>query len=166
MKIKSWEESTKLTKKQAFRVLINIPTAIICIATSVINENIAWGICGLQWLLIGIIECTSFKISNADDYLTDMQQEHIRLQEGIINALLKETAMEIETDKIKIPENFTEPKPKKMKQKYIYYRKNHKFESQIIIDPNYNLLDGYTSYLIAKECNRPSVIVKIRRISE
>lgn len=166
MKIKSWEESTKLTKSQSLRVLVNIPVAIICIVTSVINKNIAWGICGLQWLLIGLIEGISFKISNGDDYLADMQQEHIELQEGIINALLKETAMEIEIDKIKIPNNFTYPKPKKMKQKYIYYRKNHKFESQIIIDPNYNLLDGYTSYLIAKQCNRPSVIVKIRRISE
>ena len=50
-----------------------------------------------------------------------------------------------------------------MQKKYNYYRKNHKLESQIIIDPNYNLIDGYTSYLIAKECHIATVIGKLQR---
>ncbi len=161
--IRTWEEATRLTKSQKIKILIDVLIAISNIVTAIINKNIAWGMSGILWLLIGIIECCSFKILNGDDYQIEMLEEHTRLQEGIINALLKETAVEIEVDKIKIPEHFSKPNPKKMQQKYNYYRKNHKFESQIIIDPNYNLLDGYTSYLIAKKCHRVTVIGKLQK---
>ena len=51
MKIKTWEEATELTKSQLLRISVNIPVAIICIVTSVINKNIAWGICGLPRII-------------------------------------------------------------------------------------------------------------------
>lgn len=164
--IKTWKEATKLTRLQILRISINIPVAIICITTAIFNGNIAWGMCGLLWILIGFIEGISYKIQNRDDYLIEMLKKDNEINRIIIAKLLPKSEIEIKTEKIKIPDNFSKPNPNKMKHKFAYYRKNHKFESQIIIDPNYNLLDGYTSYLIAKECNRPSVIVKIRRISE
>ncbi len=80
-----------------------------------------------------------------------------------IDALLNETAVEVDISKIKIPKIFSKPNPKKMQKKIEYYRKNHKFESQIVIDTDYTLLDGYTSYLIAKNYNKGSVIVKLKR---
>lgn len=161
--IKTWEEATKLTKSQKIKIIVDVLVAISNIVTAIINKNIAWGMSGMLWLLIGIIECCSFKRLNGDDYQIEMLEKHTKLQEGIINALLKETAVEIEVNKIKIPEKFSKPNPKKMQKKYNYYRKNHKLESQIIIDPNYNLIDGYTSYLIAKECHITTVIGKLQR---
>ena len=161
--IKTWEEATKLTESQKIKIIVDVLVAISNIVTAIINKNIAWGMSGMLWLLIGIIECCSFKRSNGDDYQIEMLEKHTELQEGIINALLKETAVEIEINKIKIPKTFSKPNPKKMQKKIEYYRKNHKFESQIVIDTDYTLLDGYTSYLIAKNYNKKSVIAKLKR---
>lgn len=161
--IKTWEEATKLKKSQKIKIIVNVLVAILNIVTAIVNENIAWGISGMLWIVIGIIECCSFKILNGDDYQIEMLEKHTELQGQIINALLKETAIEIDISKIKIPKIFSKPNPKKMQKKIEYYRKNHKFESQIVIDTDYTLLDGYTSYLIAKNYNKGSVIVQLRR---
>lgn len=55
------------------------------------------------------------------------------------------------TDHIKIFPCFTEhpPKPETMERKDRYYQEHGSFESEIIIDGTGNLIDGYTSYLLA-----------------
>ena len=54
--------------------------------------------------------------------------------------------------KIKIKDSFkkTEPQSWKMRARWIYYRCNDRFYAPIVIDQSYYLVDGYTSYLIAK----------------
>ena len=54
-------------------------------------------------------------------------------------------------DNIKIFPCFTEhpPKPEKMERKDQYYQAHGSFDSEIIIDGAGNLIDGYTSYLLA-----------------
>ena len=56
-------------------------------------------------------------------------------------------------NKIKIKDSFkkTEPKNWKMRERWEYYRCNNRFYSPIVIDQSNYLVDGYTSYLIAKE---------------
>ena len=44
----------------------------------------------------------------------------------------------------------TYPRFKKMAQEWDYYRKTGDFESPIMLMRNFTLVDGYTSYLIAK----------------
>lgn len=53
---------------------------------------------------------------------------------------------------IKIKEDFKRKQPNsyKMKEKWNYYRKTGSLESDIVIDENGYLIDGYTSYLIAE----------------
>ena len=55
-------------------------------------------------------------------------------------------------DEIKIYPCFTahEPKPEKMQRKEQYFEETGALQSQIILDSRGNLIDGYTSYLIAK----------------
>ena len=55
-------------------------------------------------------------------------------------------------DNIKIFPTFQEnpPKPEKLERKILYYTRTGKFESEIIIDKSGQLIDGYTSYLIAR----------------
>ncbi|GFI10872.1 hypothetical protein IMSAGC007_03343 [Lachnospiraceae bacterium] len=55
-------------------------------------------------------------------------------------------------DEIKIYPCFAahEPKPEKMQQKERYFEETGALQSQIILDGWGNLIDGYTSYLIAK----------------
>lgn len=54
---------------------------------------------------------------------------------------------------ITIPAEFKEspPKFKKMSHKREYFRRNDCFESKIILNRDFLLIDGYTSYLLAKE---------------
>lgn len=103
------------------------------------------------------------KIQKGNEEIINLQEKHTELQAIIIDALFNETAVEVDISKIKIPKTFSKPNPKKMQKKIEYYRKNHKFESQIVIDTDYTLLDGYTSYLIAKNYNKGSVIAKLKR---
>lgn len=156
-------ETTKLKRSETIKILIDIVIAILSISVGILNKNIAWSMYGSMWILVSLIEYCYYKTNKENEALIDLQSKNIKLQEAIINILLKETAVEIEINKIKIPKDFTKPKPKKMQQKYNYYRKNHKYESPIIIDMDFNLIDGYTSYLIAKECHRETVIVKLQR---
>lgn len=56
-------------------------------------------------------------------------------------------------NKIKIKDSFkkTEPAGWKMRERWIYYRQMGKLYSPILVNRKGYLIDGYTSYLIAKE---------------
>ena len=43
------------------------------------------------------------------------------------------------------------PRFKKMMHKREYFRRNDRFESKIVLSRDFLLIDGYTSYLLAKE---------------
>lgn len=70
----------------------------------------------------------------------------------------------LKLEDIKIKEDFkrTQPNNYKMKAKWNYYRKTGSLESDIVIDENGYLIDGYTSYLIAEadSIKKLDVIVK------
>ena len=72
----------------------------------------------------------------------------------VIDKYLKkdEGARMMKIDNIKIYPCFAahEPKPEKMEQKERYFEETGALQSQIIFDSRGNLIDGYTSYLIAK----------------
>ena len=59
----------------------------------------------------------------------------------------------VKVSDIIIPEEFKAMKPRfeKMIQKRKFYRKNNRFESKIVLNKDFLLIDGYTSYIIAKE---------------
>lgn len=161
--MKTWEEATKFKKSEIAIIIFYILNAILDIATGIIENNIAWVMCGLLWITTSIIQYSGLKIQKGNDELINLLEKHTKLQSAIIDALISETAVEIEINKIKIPKHFTKPNPQKLKQKFKYYRENNKFESPIIIDTDYELIDGYTSYLIAKNYNKTSVIAKLKR---
>lgn len=163
MKDKKWKEETKLDRINKLTLSLYITMTIFNIAIGIAEQNAAWIICGLLWIVISIIEYSNLKTTKLDEEMINLQEKHIELQENIIDALMNETAVEIDISKIKIPKHFSKPNENKLQEKFKYYRKNNKFESQIVIDTDYNLLDGYTSYLIAKNYNKSSVIAKLKR---
>lgn len=67
-------------------------------------------------------------------------------------------------DKIVVSMAFKEhpPKESKMMSRSIYHIVYHKFKVLIVINNNNVLLDGYTSYLIAKELGKK--YVKVTRV--
>lgn len=71
----------------------------------------------------------------------------------------------MKVDDIKIFPCFEEhpPKIEKMEQKRQYFQETGLLQSQIILDRENNLIDGYTSYLLAKENNMECVPVRYRK---
>jgi len=63
---------------------------------------------------------------------------------------------------IKILPCFAEhpPKEKLMQRKRLYYAENGLLQAEIILDSGNNLIDGYTSYLVAQENGIDSVPVR------
>lgn len=161
--MKTWEEATKLKKEEVMLIIFYVLNVILDITTAITTKNAVWIICGMLWGVVAIMKYYNSKNESANKALMELQEERMNIQESIINALMNETAVEVEISKIKVPKNFSKPNQKKMQKKIQYYKENHKFESQIVIDLNYNLLDGYTSYLIAKNYNKATVIVKLKR---
>lgn len=161
--MKTWKEMTKFKKSEIIMLVFYVLNGILDITTAIITKNEVWILCGLLWVTIAIIRYCDLKLSKGDKALIELLEVHNNILEEIAEALMNETAVEIEISKIKVPKHFSKPNPKKLQQKYRYYRENHKFESQIVIDPDYNLVDGYTSYLIAKNYNKTTVIAKLKR---
>lgn len=57
----------------------------------------------------------------------------------------------VKIDNIKIFNSFTKPNPKKLDRRRKYYLKHRYFRSVIVLSKNNYLVDGYTTYLLAKE---------------
>lgn len=57
----------------------------------------------------------------------------------------------VKISNIKIQEQFTNPKTKKMKKRLQYFEKYGYFRSVIILNNKNYLVDGYTTYLLAIE---------------
>lgn len=72
--------------------------------------------------------------------------------------------MKIKLEDIKISKEFEvhPPRETKMFNKLLYYAKNHKFESDIVINEKNVLIDGYTTYLLAQKLEFKKVKVRIR----
>ena len=77
----------------------------------------------------------------------------------------KEENQEMRVDSIKIYPCFAahQPKAEKMEQKEQYFAETGLLQSQIILDSRGNLIDGYTSYLLAKAHGIQSVPVRYGR---
>ena len=160
---KLWKEKTKLENKDKFMIVWHIIMVILSIAVAIVEKDFTWGLVALLWMNVIIMEYCNTKMLKGKEAIIDIQEKHLILQTEIINDLLNETAIEIDIKKIKILKHFTKPNSEKLKERFDYYKQNKKFKAPIIIDSNYNLIDGYTSYLIAKNYNKTSVIVHMKR---
>lgn len=72
--------------------------------------------------------------------------EHSPVQNPVIGDLKC-----VELKDIVVPDVLSTPNPKKMAKKEQYFLDNGVFQSEIILDGQYNLENGYTSYLLAKK---------------
>ncbi|MCI8641006.1 MAG: hypothetical protein HFJ59_03945 [Clostridia bacterium] len=161
--MKTWEEMTKLETKTKVMIIFYIIMIIFSIIVAIINKGFTWILVALLWADVAIIEYCDGKLLKGREALNDIQEKHIKVQSDIINTLLNETAIEIDIQDIKVPKYFTKPNPKKLKEKFDYYKQHKRFKVPIIIDNDYTLIDGYTSYLIAKNYNKISVIAHLKR---
>lgn len=66
--------------------------------------------------------------------------------------MIKSTTAYVDIDEIKIPKNFERTMPDAMKiaERYEFFKRTAGFDREILVDENYNLIDGYSSYLVRK----------------
>ena len=66
--------------------------------------------------------------------------------------MIKYTTSICDIDKINIPSNFkkTLPSETKIAERYRCYMKTGCFDREILVDEHYNLIDGYSTYLVCK----------------
>ena len=57
----------------------------------------------------------------------------------------------VKIENIKIPKKYVEPNYTKLISKNVYYYTNNYFRNQIVLTKDNYLIDGYTTYLLAKE---------------
>lgn len=67
----------------------------------------------------------------------------------------------VNVNEIKISPEFEKTPPRKIKfsQKMDWYLKHGELQSPILLNKDFELVDGYTSYLIAKKCHIDKVAV-------
>lgn len=59
----------------------------------------------------------------------------------------------VKISNIKIPGSFKQPNTSRLKERRKYYKKYKYFRSTVVLNNNNYLIDGYTTYLLAKEMN-------------
>ncbi len=163
--MKTWEEMTKLETKTKVMIIFHIIMAIFSIIVAIINKESTWILVALLWVNVAIMEYCDNKLLKSSDALIALHEEHDKIQTELIMNLLKDLSMPnivIETDLIKIPKHFTKPRKSKLNKRIEFYNKNKYFSAPIIIDPSNTLVDGYTSYLIAKKYNLKTVQAKVK----
>lgn len=84
-------------------------------------------------------------------------QENINELSRIINRPHEGEIVKISN--IKIQENYKEPDSRRMQLRKQYYEKHKYFRATIVLDNDNNLVDGYTTYLLAKEMNSDYITI-------
>ncbi|MCI9000093.1 MAG: hypothetical protein HFJ26_04025 [Clostridia bacterium] len=163
--MKTWKEMTKLETKTKVRILFHSIMAIFSTIVAIIDKDFTWILVALLWVNVAIMEYCDGKLLKSKDALIELHEEHTKIQDKMIINLLKDLStpnVVIDINLIKIPKKFTKPRKEKLDKRIEFYNKHKYFEAPIIIDPSNTLVDGYTSYLIAKKYNLKTVQAKVK----
>lgn len=151
-----YNEKVKSDKWRNATIMLCLIMIVYEVVISIISKNLTYIVCAILWGNIALIEYFDNKLIQEKDKIIYEADKLINLQFGIINELTddlkklnKVKIMRI--NDIRIPKEFQKPRIEKMKERIEYFKKNQNFETQIIVDKDNNLKDGYTSYLIAKK---------------
>lgn len=162
-----WKEKTKLDSNDKYRIMFHIILTTLSITVAIIEKDFTWVLVALLWINIIVQEYCDAKMSKANQAVIDLQEENIDKQFEVINNLIDEICKMkntkiVDIKEIKIPKNFSKPKSAKMKNRIGYYNTYKQFKVPIIVDENNNLIDGYTTYLIAKKYNFNNIQVQVK----
>ena len=146
-------------------MLANIIGGSMNITDGIIESNFYQFMLGVMFLIIALSIFVFEKAIKWRDDVLEEQNDCIKIQDKLITKLYEELAKPtviIDLKNIKIPKKFTKPKKEKLDHRFKYYEINKCFEVPIVIDKDNMLVDGYTSYLIAKKYNMKLVQAKVK----
>lgn len=154
-----------MSKKTIFVILANIIGGSMNITGGIVESNFYEFMLGVMFLIIALSIFVFEKAIKWRDDVLEEQNDCIKIQDKLITKLYEELAkptVVIDLKNIKIPKKFTKPKKEKLDHRFKYYEINKCFEVPIVIDKDNMLVDGYTSYLIAKKYNMKLVQAKVK----
>lgn len=125
--------------------LLNIIMIIFCVICAFTFRNSVWIVCASMWLAIDNME---------NQYLKTIYKKN-----NLIKKLLYRRSVMYLND-IKIPEYFKKPNKRKLNNRIVYFRKTGELPTPIVVNVENVLVDGYTSYLIAKKFNLDTVDIE------
>lgn len=159
----NWKEKTKIDDFTKWTIAVNVIIAIFNIYVAIKTKQTSYITISILFFTIACIQYLDAKLLKSKDYLIHIKNEIIEKQDKTIKILFKELEKKtkiIDIKNINIPEYLKKPNKKKMEEREKYFKQNSKFEAPIIIDQYNNLIDGYTSYLIAKKYEFSTVEVQ------
>lgn len=134
---------------------------IVEILSCVITKHIEYLNCSLLWFLVAIIKFSDKKIIEDKERNISIQKKiNNHLKNCIENAERMIDFEIIKLDHITIPKHFRKPKKEKIEERKKYFESYKNFETSIILNDKNVLIDGYTTYLIAKENKLSHVYIK------
>lgn len=154
-----------MSKKTIFVILANIIGGSMNITGGIVESNFYEFMLGVMFLIIALSIFVFEKAIKWRDDVLEEQNDCIKIQDKLITKLYEELAkptVVIDLKNIKIPKKFTKPKKEKLDHRFKYYEINKCFEVPIVIDKDNMLVDGYTSYLIAKKYNMKLVQARVK----
>lgn len=128
-----WKEKTKLENSDKLKIAFHIIMAIFSIGVAIAEKDFTWMLVALLWINVAVMEYCDTKLMKGRDAIIDIQQEHIELQDSMINDLLEEINKKTKIVKladIKIPEHFTKPRKDKMKRRIDFLIKTSVLQHQ------------------------------------
>lgn len=161
--MKTWEEKTKLNQTEIMLIIVYIVISIFNIFVLFKTKNLAYISNILLWWTLAFVEYMNIKIRKSKDAIIEFQDNAISEQNDLIQDLFKKISERKEIVKLAdiiISKKFTKPKKEKLQHRSEYYRVYKDFEVPIILDRNNVLVDGYTTYLIAKREGISHIYVK------
>lgn len=161
-----WKEDTKLSTGEKIMLILYAVMFVFSITVAILEKNAPYIIIAILWLDLFICEFSNKKNSKMDQALIGSYEELKETQDKFIKLLLEELRKEARTvclKDIKIPKNFKKPGEKKLNERFKYYEENKNFKVPIILNESNTLVDGYTSYLIAKKYKLEKVKVQGRK---
>lgn len=159
----NWKEKTKIDDFTKWTIAVNVIIVIFNIYVAIKTKQTSYITISILFFTIACIQYLDAKLLKSKDYLIHIKNEIIEKQDKTIKILFKELEKKtkiIDIKNINIPEYLKKPNKKKMEEREKYFKQNSKFEAPIIIDQYNNLIDGYTSYLIAKKYEFSTVEVQ------
>lgn len=155
--MKNWKEITKLDSNTKFVIATDIIVGIFNIYVAIRTKQINYLTIAILFFILAFYVYIDSKLMKGKDALIKIQEEHIKVQNNMIDDLFKklnDRSRIVKLVDIKIPEHYTKPRKDKLKRRTEFFNKNKCFATPIVIDKEtMTLLDGYTSYLIAKKYN-------------
>lgn len=151
----------KKNKIKIITIIYFLLAATIEFIATIITKNITYLNFSLLWVLLLVVKISDYKIIEEKEKELHIQKLlNEKYKESILNAERMVDFEIIKLQDISIPKYFRKVRTEKLTERRKYFEDYNNFETSIILNEKNVLIDGYTTYLIAKENGLSHIYIK------